>query len=105
MVYVHCTEKHLWKTLTNNETAGNNCCFLKFKIIKVWKITNNDKGTQSKKAQIIMLIARFLLAIQETKLIPFVNSNIPVRIGTIKSVFILNKLKQGTSKLFNIFII
>ena len=57
----------------------------------------------SKKAQIIILIARFLLATQETAVIPFVNSKIPVRIGAIKSVLILNKLKQGTSKFFDIF--
>ena len=57
----------------------------------------------NKKAEIIILIARFLLVIEEIIATPFVNSKIPLKIGIINSVFIFNKLKIGIKGIFKKF--
>ena len=56
----------------------------------------------NKKAEIIILIARLGFGIEEIVATPFVNSKIPVKIGTINSVLIFNKLKIGSNGIFKI---
>lgn len=51
----------------------------------------------SKKAQDITFTPKFLLAIADTVETPFVSSNMPVNIGTIKLVSKFSKLKIGIS--------